>query len=210
MLKNKKFLISYKLLFALLGFAAIITEIAVVVERGTFDPANFFSFFTIQTNILVFITLILSSLAVAAGKTQKWLDILRSSVAVYILVVGIGFAVLLSGLEGVDLTAVPWDNTVLHYIIPIALLVDFLIDRPTRKIKFRTGLLWIIYPIAYVAYSLIRGAIVGWYPYPFLNPEVKGFGAVAVTVLGLVVLGVLLILAVTWLTKQSGRRVKSR
>lgn len=44
MLQNKKFLISYKLFFALLGFSAIVTEIATAVERGTFNPANFFSF----------------------------------------------------------------------------------------------------------------------------------------------------------------------
>lgn len=56
----------------------------------------------------------------AANKSPKWLDILRSVTAVYILVVGIGFAILLSGLEGVLLTAVPWDNTVLHYITPLA------------------------------------------------------------------------------------------
>lgn len=206
MFKSKKFLVFYKLFFALLGFSAVVTEIAVISERDVFNAGNFFSFFTIETNILVFITLILSALAVANGTRRKWLDVLRSMTTVYILVVGIGFAVLLSGLQNVALTAVPWDNTVLHYIIPIAVLVDFLIDRPKTKIKFKTGLLWVSVPLLYVVYSLVRGSITNWYPYPFLNPDLKGFGAVGVTVLGLVILGIVLIAFVTWLTRRKNTR----
>ncbi len=210
MIKNKWLLVSYKLFFSLLGFSAIVTEIATTVERGVFNPAHFFSFFTIQVNLLVFVTFLLSALIVASGKQRRWLDILRAIITVYILVVGVGFAVLLSGLEGVALTAVPWDNTVLHYILPVAVLVDFIIDRPKQKINFKTGLFWIIYPLVYVAYSLTRGAIVGWYPYPFLNPEVNGYGGIAVTVAGLVVLGVLLIWFVTSIYSRVGVRIKSR
>src|SRR5690606_15191851 len=121
MIKNKNVLIGYKLFFSLLGFSAIITEIATIIERGHFNPVNFFSYFTIETNILVVVTLILSAIAVAMGKNSK-LDILRSAVTVYILIVGIGFSVLLAGIESSVLTAVPWDNVVLHYIMPIAML----------------------------------------------------------------------------------------
>ena len=202
MVNNKKFLISYKLFFAFLGFSAIVTEIVATLERGVFNASNFFSFFTIEINILVCATFVLSALVLANGTKRRWLDILRSLTTVYILVVGIGFALLLSGLENVALTAVPWDNTVLHYIMPIAVLLDFIFDRPKSNINFKTGLLWISFPIIYVIYSLIRGVTVGWYPYPFLNPNLHGFGAVALTVLGLVVIGVLLIAGVTWLTKR--------
>ena len=202
MFKSKKFLVFYKLFFALLGFSAVVTEIAVIAERGVFNAGNFFSFFTIETNILVFVTFIFSALAVASGIRRKWLDLLRSMTTVYILIVGVGFAVLLSGLEGVALTAVPWDNTVLHYIIPVAVLIDFLIDRPKTKIKFKTGLLWASIPLLYVGYSLVRGSVTGWYPYPFLNPDLKGFGVVGVTVAGLLILGILFIAFVTWLTRR--------
>lgn len=202
MVKNTRFLILYKVIFALLGLSAIITEIAITVERGSFNPVNFFSFFTIQTNSLVFVTLLVSAIAVAAGKNKK-LDVLRSATTVYALIVGIGFSLLLSGLEGVQLTAVPWDNTVLHYIIPIAMLGDFLINRPTRHTPFKKGLVWLLFPVVYVAYSLIRGAITGWYPYPFLNPAVQSYAGTLVTILELLVLSVALI----WLIcKLSGKR----
>lgn len=192
MIQNKPLRIGYKVFFALLGFSSIVTEIVILIERGLFNPVNFFSYFTIETNLLVVITLLLSALALAAGKESKF-DVLRGATTVYILVVGIGFSFLLSGLENVALTAVPWDNTVLHYIIPIAVLIDYLIDPPKRTLSFRKSLLWLLFPIIYVTYSLIRGALTGWYPYPFLNPATRGYGSIALIVIGLFVLGIVLI-----------------
>lgn len=192
-MKNKTFLIWYKAGFALLGFSAIVTEIATLAEKNIFNPVNFFSYFTIETNILVFITLLLSAVATAAGKNGR-LAVLRSATTVYILIVGIGFVVLLSGVEGLVLTAVPWDNVVLHYIMPLAVLVDFLIDPPKRSLSFQKSLFWLLFPLAYVTYALTRGALTGWYPYPFLNPANKGYESVALTVTSLLLLGFVLIL----------------
>jgi len=186
------FLISYKLFFALLGFSSIIIEMAVTMERGTFKAENFFSYFTIETNILVVIMLLMSAVAIAAGKNGK-LDLFRSATTVYILVVGIGFSALLSGLEGVKLTAVPWDNVVLHYIIPVAVFADFMTDRPRRKLPFKKALLWLLFPIVYAIYALVRGGLTGWYPYPFLNPDVSGARSVVTTIVGLFALGFALV-----------------
>lgn len=198
---NPPTLIAFKMLFGLLGFSAVVTEIATLVDRGTFVASNFFSYFTIQNNILTFATLILSAVAVAAGKNDR-LDMLRAAVTTYILVVGIGFAVLLADIQDVPLTAVPWDNTVLHYLMPLVMLLDYVIDPPRRRLPFRAGLVWLLYPVAYVAYSLVRGAAIDWYPYPFLNPATGGYAAVAVTVVGLLALTLALIWVVT---RLSGR-----
>lgn len=189
------FLISYKLFFALLGFSSIVAEMVVLMERGVFKAENFFSYFTIETNILVVATLLLSAVAIAAGKESKF-DLLRSATTVYILVVGIGFSALLSHLEDAKLTAVPWDNVVLHYIIPVAMLVDFLTDRPRKKLAFSKALLWLLFPIMYATYALVRGGMTGWYPYPFLNPDISGAGSVVATVIGLLVLGFVLVWSV--------------
>lgn len=204
MLKNRKFLISYKIFFALLGFSAVVTEIATLIERGIFNAVNFFSFFTIESNVLVFITLLLSAVAVAAGKNDR-LGGLRSAVTVYILVVGIGFSFLLAGLEDVALTAVPWDNAVLHYILPGAMLIDLLIDRPKNKLRFGRSLYWLLFPLVYLIYSLVRGALTHWYPYPFLNPNTNGYGSIAITAGCLLILG----LALIWIVcKISGKRLR--
>lgn len=207
MVKNKKILISYKLFFGLLGFSAIVTEIATLVERGKFIPVNFFSYFTIENNILISVVFLLSALAVAANYRSKSLDVLRALATVLILVVGVGFIALLSDIQGAAFTAVPWDNTVLHYIMPIAALLDLLMDRPAFMLSFGRSLLVLLYPIVYVVYSLVRGAMTGWYPYPFINPNIKGYGSVIITIFGLLVLGLVLIWCVTAI---SGGKAKKR
>ena len=173
------------------------------VERGNFNPVNFFSYFTVLTNIIVFVTFLISAIAVAHGKGKK-VSALRSASTVYILVVGVGFSVLLSGLEGITLTAVPWDNTVLHYIIPIAVLIDYVFDRPVRT-EFKKALLWLIYPAAYLVYALIRGGLTGWYPYPFLNPATNGVWATVAVIAGIVVLAV----GLTWTIVHFGKKKKA-
>jgi len=187
----------YKLFFGILGISAVVTEIAALVERGVFKPENFFSFFTIESNIFAAIMFIVSALAISAGVKSKPLDLLRGAATLYMVVTGIVFAVLLSGIEGITLTAVPWDNMVLHYIIPVAVIADWFIDRPHHKLTFRDGIVWLIFPVAYVAYSLIRGSIVGWYPYPFLNPATNGLEGVIITSIGIAGLGVLLTFILT-------------
>lgn len=196
-------LIVFKLVIAQLCFAALVTEIATLVERGVFRPVNFCSYFTVESNVLVFLVLLVSAVATAAGRGGE-LDALRGAVTVYILVVGLGFSFLLSGLENVKLTAVPWDNVVLHYITPVAVAVDWILDRPRRRLPFGRSLLWLLFPFAYAVYSMTRGAIGGWYPYPFLDPAHHGYAAVAGTIGALIVLGAVLVAVVTRVPSASG------
>ena len=48
-------------------------------------------------------------------------------------------------------------------------------------------LLWVLaWAMLYLVYTMLRGAAVGWYPYPFLNPaNVGGYGGVAVYAVGI-------------------------
>ncbi|MBP9667821.1 Pr6Pr family membrane protein [Candidatus Saccharibacteria bacterium] len=201
-IQKRNFFIGYKLLFALLGFSAIVTEIAVLVERGTFEAYNFFSYFTIQTNLIVFGTLLCSALALAAKREDR-LAPLRSAAVVYMTVVGIGFWWFLSGQTDPPLTAVPWDNTVLHYIMPVFLLVDTIIDRPKPRQSLRNAYLWLLYPLAYLAYAMTRGAMTGWYPYPFVNPANGGYGVVAINLGGMILLAAIVTLVVNKWSKKS-------
>ena len=200
---KRNYLVGYKVFFGLLGFSAIVTEIAVLWANGKLIPANFFSFFTIESNILAIIVFLVSAFYVFANKKSRKLDFIRGAATFYMVVTGIVFSVLLSGIEGVDLTAVPWDNVVLHYIIPIAIALDWIMDAPSRRVSFSKGLLWLTFPIAYLVYSLIRGPIVGFYPYPFLDPAHGGYGQVAITSVLILVGGVVLTYVVTRVSLSS-------
>ena len=201
MLMNKKYtLIGCRIFFALLGLSAIVTEMAVLIERGRFMPANFFSFFTIESNIFAVIILILSALVLARDSQDGRMAALRAASTLHMIIVGVVFSLLLSGLD-VELTAVPWDNVVLHYIMPIVVVLDWLVDIPKVRIAFKRALIWVVFPIVYVIYSLIRGYIVGWYPYPFLNPGSHGYMGVIFTSITLMVGTVGLALTLAWCTR---------
>jgi len=183
--KNKKLLTSYRLFFGALGLSAIITEIFVLLQRNTFTPANFFSFFTVESNIFAAIVLLSGGFALLCSKKPVRYDMTRGAAVLYMAVTGIIFAALLSGLDAGILTAVPWDNTVLHYIMPIAVFGDWLLDPPVQRISFKKALIWVLYPLTYLVYTLVRGAIVGWYPYPFLNASEHSYESIAVVSLGI-------------------------
>jgi hypothetical protein len=202
-MSRKTKLIFFKMIFALLGFSAIVTEIATIVERGRFVPINFLSFFTIESNMFALVILIVSAFAVSQAKQSKRLAMVRTAAMLYMLITGIVFALLLSGLENVALTAVPWDNSVLHYIMPVVILVDWLIDKPKYVIRFKQALIWLVYPIVYVVYSLVRGPLVGWYPYPFLNPATSGYIGILFTSIGILGLTLVLIWAITRFTSRA-------
>jgi hypothetical protein len=66
---------------------------------------------------------------------------------------------------------------------------------PTNRPTYRQSLSWLVYPLAYLFFSLVRGGITGWYPYPFLNPNQPGRW-LAVSIVSVVIL--LIACAMIW------------
>jgi uncharacterized membrane protein len=70
---------------------------------------------------------------------------------------------------------------------------------------------WMGLVAAYVVYTMIRGAITGWYPYPFFNPaRVGGYGGVTLYCLVMLVGFVVLALLVRWSGNALGARRSRR
>ncbi len=168
---------------------------------------NFCSYFTNLSNLVAALVLLLSALFRAAPGAA--LDVMRYLSAVNMVVVGVVFAVLLRDVDLGDL--LPWVNVVLHYVMPVAIVLDWVLDPPVTRL--RTGHLAgaLVFPAAYLVYALLRGAAIGWYPYPFLDPEkVGGYAGVAVYAAGIfvtfLVAGVALLAAGNRLPKASPGR----
>ena len=199
MLTNKNnLLVGSRIFFALLGFSAVVTEIATLSERGRFVPMNFFSYFTVEANLIAVVILVLSALI--GDRQGDRLTMLRGSSALNMIVVGIVFSLLLAGLD-VELTAVPWDNTVLHYIMPVFVTLDWFVDLPKTRVAFKRVLIWMVFPIFYVIYSLLRGHFTAWYPYPFLNSAVHGYAGVGIVILAIAIVSAVII----WLLVRFSR-----
>lgn len=177
----------FRLCLSLLAFSAIITQFIVRAQVKPFNPVNFFSFFTIESNILVACILLFSSIGTATFGRSEQFGILRGAATVYILTTGLIYFLLLRGLEESLQTAIPWVNTVLHYIMPIAMLLDWVLNPPTEKITWKHAMSWLLFPLFYVVYSVVRGPIVNWYPYPFLDPRIGGYEKVVFYSVGIAV-----------------------
>jgi len=168
-----------------------------------FRQTNFFSFFTIQSNLIAAVVLLIgaSGLPFVERPTGTW-DLVRGAAAIYLTLTFVVFALLLSDITDELQTTIPWVNAVVHQIVPVVMILDFLIVPLAHRISFRQSLVWIVYPLLWLAYTLIRAQIVGWYPYPFLNPAESGgwLGVAAICVV--ILIG---FVAACWLMTAVGR-----
>ena len=189
-----------RLAFAILGAVALVCVPWVSRNNAGFTIANYFSYFTILSNVIGVIVLFVGAFADPHG--DRWQRI-RGAATVYLVITGIVYAVLLADIDvGMDDN---WMNATLHRVIPLVLLVDWVLVPPRRPIEDRQVLAWLAFPVAFGVYSLIRGPIVDWYPYPFLDPRQQGYLSLAIGLVVLVVGFVLFALSVGVLGRLAAR-----
>ncbi|MFF2369077.1 Pr6Pr family membrane protein [Agromyces sp. NPDC058110] len=152
---------------------------------------NFFSYFTIESNLLATVVLLIGAGLAVAGRLPDpgWFAVLRACATTYMAITGIVYNLLLRGIPvtgGGD--SQPWTNEVMHVVAPVFLVLDWLLAPGRRRLEWSR--IWVIlaFPIVWVAYTLLRGPLVfdqvkavqSWYPYPFLNPAVQANGYLGV------------------------------
>ena len=194
---------TYRLGFATLTVVAIAVQAADLNARGILVPSNFFSYFTIQSNVIA-VAVFLGSVAWWRTSPSAAWELVRGASVLHMTTTFVVFAVLLSGTD-VD-TAIPWVDTVLHRVMPLAVMADWVIDPPRHHVPIRTSLRWTTFPLVWLAYTLVRGVIVGWYPYPFLDPADGGYASIAVYVAAILVLGIVLCMVIAWVGNIVGAR----
>ena len=88
---------------------------------------------------------------------------------------------------------------------------DWICFRPWSRASYRAALAWLAFPLVYLAYSLSRGAVVDWYPYPFLDPRHPGgYGRVAAFAVVLAVVMALLAVAVNAIGRKRAASADNR
>ncbi|MFI7583556.1 Pr6Pr family membrane protein [Kocuria sp. M1N1S27] len=174
------------------------------VERGdqhlAVDVANFFSYFTIQTSLFHAVVFALGAwfLLARRGAEPRWLGVLRAAATTYTVTTGVVYNALLRALPQEAALEQPWANEVLHTIVPVYALLDWLLAPGRSPVRWRTVGGIVVYPVLWAACTLVRAPFVldegtgnpWWYPYPFLDPHESagGYGTVAVWVAAIAVL----------------------
>lgn len=193
-----------RLAAAVLGFAAITRQLTLAVNNALAAEtawgghiatvvANFFSYFTILSNALAVLALVIG--AVWGLRSRKsvslepaWLATLFLCVSTYMIVTGIVYNLLLRNISIAGISDV-WTNETLHVVIPLFMLADVLFAPRRRALPWGAMLTAVAFPIVWAVYTLVRANfIVGpatgnawWYPYPFLDPHLVPGGYVGVS-----------------------------
>jgi hypothetical protein len=179
---------------AVLGWAGLSIQLYLIFySRWTLAASllgglvSFFSYFTVLSNTLVatVLTCELTSRESAARRwfLQPWVS---SGTAVSIAVVGLAYSVLLRHLwhpEGWQLLA----DELLHDIMPLLFLVYWWCCVPKGTLRLGHIALWVMYPLVYFVYALLRGHLLAAYPYPFIDVSTLGYPQVFVNAGGLLV-----------------------
>jgi hypothetical protein len=155
-----------------------------------------FSFFTIQSNLFVLGTSI--ALAVSIRRDGLLWRVLRFDALLGIIITGLVYETILAPLvhpEGWALAA----TIGFHYISPWATLVGWLVFGPRPRMGWRVMALTFIWPLLWLVYTFVHGAVTGWYPYPFLDVTTIGFAdsvrnSALVLAIGVVIAAVLTML----------------
>lgn len=205
-MQSRHFIVATRLFFGALAIVALIAQIFRLIHLHTFSAVNLFSYFTNLSNMFAAFVLIISALYVIKNRKPSLVnDLVRCAAVLYMTVTGVVYALLLSGN---DLGALlPWVNIVLHYVMPVVVIADWLYQPQLAKLKFKQTLWWLVFPLFYLVYALVRGHAQGWYPYPFLNPaKVGGYAEVAVYCIAILVA----FLCLSWAIRKLGNTIKRR
>jgi hypothetical protein len=139
---------------------------------------NFFSYFTILSNLLAGIALSAPITAPASPLGRFFAaPAVRTAVVLYTSVTAVTYIVALQALwspQGLQWVA----DVTLHYVTPTLFLFDWLAFTPKGTLRARAVAGWLIFPLGFGVYSLARGPISGFYPYPFLNAGTLGYAKV--------------------------------
>ncbi|MBB5344505.1 Pr6Pr family membrane protein [Tunturibacter empetritectus] len=189
-------------LIALIAWLAVLVQI-ISATKGLvadgrsliFGVINTLSYFTILTNLLL---AIVTTACFLRGDADTLLTrpSTQSAVALYIFVVGLIYTLLLRATwSPTGLNAVL--DTALHDVTPVLYVLYWLLFVPKGTLRWSLPLYWLVYPLLYVAYCILRGALTGFYPYHFADVTLLGYPRAllntAFLLLGFWVLGMVLV-----------------
>ncbi|MEP7254641.1 MAG: Pr6Pr family membrane protein [Ferruginibacter sp.] len=179
----------YLAIIAIAGWFALAAQLYLIIQNRVVSVAEtvirYFSFFTILTNIIVALCVTVLLLK----PNSKWGNFfsrptILTAITIYITIVGVVYNAILRFLwqpQGLQFVV----DELLHTIVPLLFILLWFLYVPKSGLKYANAFPWLIYPVVYIIYIALRGAITNEYPYPFTDVTILGYGRVAINSLGL-------------------------
>ncbi|MFI7600916.1 Pr6Pr family membrane protein [Actinoplanes sp. NPDC049681] len=167
--------------------ASLVAVIAGVVltAAGPATVTGLLPYFTIQSNV-------------AYGVFAAWTvfrdrptpPALKGAVTLYVSITGLVYHLVLANpASGFSMGPVHRNlaeaigNQLLHTVVPLIAVADWLVFDERRRFRWRYAVYWLAFPLAYLAFALLRGLVTHTYPYPFIDVGDLGYGGVALSTL---------------------------
>jgi hypothetical protein len=187
-------------LVALLVVVGLVLQVWIAVDVASRPPAHavgtlagtalfgrlvrVVSFFTIQSNILS--AVVSAQVARDPARDGSGWRVLRLAALFGITVTGIVYATVLAAIHEPHGWRETTSNAIFHYLVPIGMVLGWLLFGPRPRISASVVGWALVWPVLWFAYTLLRGEVTEWYPYPFVDVATQGYGrvllnAVAVT-----------------------------
>jgi hypothetical protein len=176
-----------RVLHALLAVAAL-AGVALEVGRALVDGpgdagtmterlVRLFSYFTIQSNLLVAVASAL--LVVRPARTGRVPAVLHLDALLCIAVTGVVYHAVLAEQSLALTPSGDLANFLLHTVTPVGAWLVWLLVGPRPRFGWATVGWSVAYPMAWIGCTFARGAATGWYPYPFLDAGALGLATAA-------------------------------
>jgi hypothetical protein len=200
------YLVAMKIM-RLLTVLAVLAGV-VLTAAGPATLTGLLPYFTIQSTIAYGA---FAAWAVFRGPVTR--PALKGAVTLYVVITGLVYHLVLTNeASGFAMPqpdrALPEaiGNQLLHTVVPLLAVLDWLLFDERGRFRWLHALYWLAFPLGYLAFALIRGLIIGKYPYPFINVNSLGYSGVAISAVGFAVAFWILGLAFVAIDRWGGRR----
>lgn len=180
---------TYRAAGAVLAWVTLIIQYVLMLTNGEHAGVGaatlaYVGYFTILTNWLAAFALSAPFLS-DESRFRRFFETpsVRAAIALYISVVAVIYHLLLAHLwepKGWQL----FTDLMLHTVLPLLYVADWIVFARKRPMLYKRIPFWVIYPTGYGLFIIIKGMIIGTYPYPFLNVNELGFAGVLINMAG--------------------------
>lgn len=208
-------MIAWRILIALIACLGPSLQYGLMVYDETLVSAavksvEFFSYFTILSNMLAALALT-APLVAPSSRLGVWAEQSgpRAAIATYLAITAVVYHLLLASQwnpRGLRLVA----DTILHTVTPVAFLLDFALRGGRGEARWIAALKAMAFPALFGVWTLIHGALSGFYPYPFMNVAKRGYPAVVLTMVEMSVAFALVALVFIALSRVRARVALTR
>jgi hypothetical protein len=178
-MKPTRIVAIYRWLAAAAIFSSVVWQVTDRLAHNLFRPAEYFAYFSIQGTLIASVMMAYTGWLAWSGTAEKrQVTIARVSATTYSVVIALVYNALLRGTPG-DIRDAGYDwpvvpNEIMHVWAAVFMLLDWLVVAGASQVRLRAAFWVAAFPLAWLAFSVTRGIVDGWWAYWFLNPNDEG------------------------------------